>query len=58
MAGMVDGDALPYGMTTPPPESVSPDVTAGDKVPWWADQIETHELAELIRNQCDEKVCE
>lgn len=44
-----------YGVTTPPPEpELSPDGVA--PLPWWADIIDSDELAEVIRNQCDEKV--
>jgi len=50
MAAVKENDA-PYGVTTPPPE-VDP-----ISLPWWADVIDCHELADVIRKQCDEKVC-
>ena len=45
----------PYGVTTPPPER---DLACleGAEIPWWADLIDADELADVIRNQCDEKV--
>ena len=54
MAASMDCDP-PYGVTTPPPER---DLACleGAEIPWWADLIDADELADVIRNQCDEKV--
>ena len=66
IVGMADTD-VPYGVTTPPPEVTTPPLPEGVtsnscepagivELPWWADFIDSHGLADLIRNQCDKKV--
>lgn len=55
--GMTDTE-VPYGVTTPPPDEVTtpPPPTGLEDLPWWADVVDSHELADLIRNHCAEKV--
>lgn len=56
---MMDVADPPYGSTNTIDSTMTEDsdpICVDIDLPWWADVIESTELADTIRSQCDEKV--